>query len=458
MTVNDIPSIAIVKRLLDPFIILGTLYGIAFIVNQPITGQSFLMAVIIFLTSTIIYEKLDPHRPWRHAKMWPYVSSIFMGWMIIVMLLFLVAKTSGFSYQNKIIIPWLLVTPFVLITSHMVVRSFTRDRTKTLSVRSAVIVGANDVGFKLAESIGENPFLFMEIRGFFDDRKEVRELPKNPPTILGKMEDVIAYVREHNIKVVFISKPISAQPRINSLIDELHDTTASIYFLPDIYLFDLMQARFDTLGGIPVVAVCETPFTGINSLIKRATDVVFSLAIMVVLLPVLLAIALAIKLESPGPIIFKQRRYGLNGDEMRVYKFRSMTAVDDGAEIVQAQQDDPRITRLGAFLRRTSLDELPQFFNVLQGKMSIVGPRPHAVAHNELYRKKIKGYMLRHKARPGITGWAQIHGLRGETETLDKMKARIEFDLEYLRNWSLWLDLWIMIRTAAVFTGHGNAR
>jgi len=272
------------------------------------------------------------------------------------------------------------------------------------------------------------------------------------------MSDVIAYVRKHNIKVVFISKPISAQPRINSLIDELHDTTASIYFLPDIYLFDLMQARFDTLGGIPVVAVCETPFTGINSVIKRATDVIFSMAIMVVLLPILLTIALAIKLESPGPIIFKQRRYGLNGDEMRVYKFRSMTVVDDGAEIVQAQQNDPRITKLGAFLRRTSLDELPQFFNVLQGKMSIVGPRPHAVAHNELYRKKIKGYMLRHKARPGITGWAQIHGLRGETETLDKMKARIEYDLEYLRNWSLWLDLWIMIRTAAVFTGHGNAR
>jgi putative colanic acid biosynthesis UDP-glucose lipid carrier transferase len=458
MTVNDIPSIAIFKRLLDPFIILGTLYGIAFINHVPLTEQSFLVTVIIFLISTVVYEKLDPHRPWRHAKMWPYVSSIFTGWLIIIMLLFFVAKTSGLIYQEKIIIPWLLVTPFALIASHMLVRSFTKDRTKTLSVRSAIIVGANDLGFRLAESIAVNPFLFMEIRGFFDDRKEIRDLPKDPPTILGKMGDVIAYVRQHNIKVVFISKPISPQPRINNLIDELHDTTASIYFLPDIYLFDLMQARFDTLGGIPVVAVCETPFTGINNVIKRAIDVIFSLGILAVLSPVLLAIALAIKFESRGPIIFKQRRYGLNGDEMRVYKFRSMTVVDDGAEIVQAQRNDPRITKLGAFLRRTSLDELPQFINVLQGKMSIVGPRPHAVAHNELYRTKIKGYMLRHKARPGITGWAQIHGLRGETETLDKMKARIEFDLEYLRNWSVWLDLWIIIRTVAVFAGHGNAR
>jgi putative colanic acid biosysnthesis UDP-glucose lipid carrier transferase len=168
-------------------------------------------------------------------------------------------------------------------------------------------------------------------------------------------------------------------------------------------------------------------------------------------------IAVAVKLSSPGPIIFRQRRYGLNGEEILVYKFRSMTVAEDGAKVVQAKKGDQRVTKVGAFLRKSSLDELPQFINVLQGRMSIVGPRPHAVAHNEQYRKLIKGYMLRHKVKPGITGWAQVNGLRGETETLDKMEARINYDLDYLRKWSLWLDLWIIVRTVHVVAKRENA-
>ena len=171
----------------------------------------------------------------------------------------------------------------------------------------------------------------------------------------------------------------------------------------------------------------------------------------------MLGIAIAIKVTSPGPVIFRQRRYGLDGEEIIVYKFRSMTVCEDGARVVQATKNDQRVTRIGAFLRRTSLDELPQFFNVLQGRMSIVGPRPHAIAHNELYRKQIKGYMLRHKVRPGITGWAQVNGFRGETDTLDKMEARIAYDLDYLRRWSLALDLWIIARTVGVVLKRDNA-
>ena len=171
----------------------------------------------------------------------------------------------------------------------------------------------------------------------------------------------------------------------------------------------------------------------------------------------MLGIALAVKLTSPGPAIFKQRRYGLNGEEIIVYKFRSMRVSEDGQKIEQAQKNDPRITKIGAFLRRSSLDELPQFINVLQGRMSIVGPRPHAVAHNELYRKLIKGYMLRHKVKPGITGWAQVNGFRGETEVLEKMQARIEFDLDYMQNWSIWFDSWIIIRTVWVVLRRDNA-
>ena len=213
----------------------------------------------------------------------------------------------------------------------------------------------------------------------------------------------------------------------------------------------------DTVGGIPVVAVCETPFTGLDGAFKRGSDVVLSLLILLLLLPVLAITALAVKLSSPGPVIFRQRRYGLDGHEIIVYKFRSMSSQDDGDLVQQASKRDPRVTPVGAFLRRSSLDELPQFINVLQGRMSIVGPRPHAVAHNEMYRKLIKGYMLRHKVRPGITGWAQVNGYRGETETLEKMKARIDCDLEYLRNWSLRLDLFIIVKTVWVVFKNENA-
>jgi putative colanic acid biosynthesis UDP-glucose lipid carrier transferase len=257
--------------------------------------------------------------------------------------------------------------------------------------------------------------------------------------------------------MIFISLPMSSQPRILEIIDDLHDSTSSIYFLPDPNVFDLMQTRFSNIGGIPVVGVCESPFSGVDSVVKTVSDFVLALLILLLLSPLMLGIALAIVLTSPGPAIFRQRRYGLNGEEIIVYKFRSMTVSEDGSRVMQAQKNDPRVTRIGAFLRRTSLDELPQFINVLQGRMSIVGPRPHAVAHNELYRKLIRGYMLRHKVKPGITGWAQVNGWRGETEVLEKMQGRINHDLYYLRNWSLWLDLWIIMRTAWVVLQRNNA-
>lgn len=243
---------------------------------------------------------------------------------------------------------------------------------------------------------------------------------------------------------------MTSQPRIIKLLDELKDTTTSIYFLPDVFLTDLIQGRMGQVDGIPVVAVCETPFTGIDGIIKRLADIGFSALMIILLSPLLIAISIAVKLTSPGPVIFKQRRYGLDGKDILIYKFRSMTTCDNGDKIVQATKQDSRITPLGKFLRKTSLDELPQFFNVLQGRMSIVGPRPHAVAHNELYRKLIKGYMIRHKVKPGITGWAQVNGLRGETDTLDKMQARIEHDIDYLRNWSPRLDVYILFKTVWV--------
>jgi putative colanic acid biosynthesis UDP-glucose lipid carrier transferase len=217
--------------------------------------------------------------------------------------------------------------------------------------------------------------------------------------------------------------------------------------VPDVFGISIIQGRLQDIDGVPVVGICETPFTGTNELLKRVSDIVLASIILVLITPVLIAVAIGVKLSSPGPIIFKQRRNGLAGEEIIVYKFRSMRAEDDGNVVLQATRDDPRITRFGALIRRSSLDELPQFINVLQGRMSIVGPRPHAVAHNEEYRRLIKAYMVRHKVKPGITGWAQVNGLRGETESIEKMQARVEYDLEYLRNWSLVFDLQIIAKT-----------
>lgn len=459
MIVTDVPLVSFFQRVLDPLIIMGMLYMSTLLCGSPFTGYALVLMVLAFFISSSIFQWFDPYRSWRSGRMLHYARDIALGWGLTVVILLFLGYVSGLSgkYDRPSALLWFIATPLVLLSCHLAVRVTAVDPRKTDGVRSVLIIGANDLGMKFADVIERNPNLFMKLRGFFDDRTEDRRPPDFHHEMLGKMADIALFVRENNIKMIFISQPISAQPRIRKLIDELQDTTASVYFLPDIYIFDLMQARFDNVGGMPVIAICESPFTGFNSMIKRTSDIVLALVIQIMLTPIMLIVALSVKLTSPGPIIFRQRRYGLYGEEIMVYKFRSMTVAEDGAKVVQATKNDQRVTKVGAFLRRTSLDELPQFINVLQGRMSIVGPRPHAVAHNEQYRTLIKGYMLRHKVKPGITGWAQINGLRGETETLDKMEQRIRYDLDYLRNWSLWLDLWIVVRTITVVLKRENA-
>jgi putative colanic acid biosynthesis UDP-glucose lipid carrier transferase len=458
MTVNDIPLISFFQRVLDPLIIMGTLYLSALLFHEPFSGYMLVLMILAFFISSAVYQHIDPYRPWRSGRMWAYARDTVFGWCVTMAVLLFLGSSSGlkYFYDERVLLAWAIATPLILLSSHIAAR-LANSPGKSREVRSVIVVGANDVGLKFARVVDRHPNLFMAVRGFFDDRTEDRRPANMTHPILGKTSELVQYVREHGIKMIFISQPISAQPRIRKLIDELQDTTASVYFLPDVYIFDLMQARFDNVGGMPVIAICETPFMGLNSTIKRASDIVLSSIILLLLAPLMAVIAIAVKMSSPGPAIFRQRRYGLYGEEIIVYKFRSMCVMENGPSVVQAQKNDGRLTNIGGFLRRTSLDELPQFINVLQGRMSIVGPRPHAVAHNEQYRKLIKGYMLRHKVKPGITGWAQVNGLRGETATLDKMEARIQYDLDYLRNWSLWLDLWIVLKTVKVVLTRENA-
>lgn len=458
MAINDIPVVSFFKLLLDPFIIWGMLVLLTLVFGERFTGYYLALMIISYFVSSYVFEQLSIHRRWQDGNLLNYIRDIVVGWLIVVAMLILIGYASRLSYRysDKVILTWFTLTPFALLISHIIVRAIADEQRKNGGLRSAVIVGMNTTSIKLISRIKELPYLLIDILGYFDAR-DVDRIQDGIEPRLGGLSDVASYARNNNIDMIFISLPMSAQPRIREILDDLHDATASIYFLPDIFIFDLMQTHFNSVGGVPVVAICDSPYSGVDSVVKNVSDFFLATLILVLLSPLMLGIALVVKLTSPGPAIFRQHRYGLNGEKIVVYKFRTMKVSEDGARVEQAHKIDPRITKFGAFLRRTSLDELPQFINVLQGRMSIVGPRPHAVAHNELYRKLIRGYMLRHKVKPGITGWAQVNGLRGETETLDKMQSRIEHDLYYLQNWSIWLDLWIIMRTAWVVMRRDNA-
>jgi putative colanic acid biosynthesis UDP-glucose lipid carrier transferase len=323
--------------------------------------------------------------------------------------------------------------------------------------RTAVIVGVNQSSISLANKLTQHPEFCSNILGFFEDRSVARLEPLGHFPVLGKMAELAAYVRRERVDVIFISLPIRHIERVMNLLEDLRDSTSSIYYVPDVFFFDLIQSRTSEIEGVPVVALCETPFFGYRGVQKRVTDFGLTLLLLVPALPAMMLIAVAVTLTSAGPAIFRQRRYGLDGEQIIVYKFRSMRVTEDGAHIAQATRDDPRITAVGRFLRRYSLDELPQLINVLQGRMSLVGPRPHAVAHNEMYRKLIKGYMVRHKVLPGITGLAQVSGCRGETQDLAQMEARVGYDLNYLRYWSPSLDLRILFQTIRQMLGDKGA-
>jgi putative colanic acid biosynthesis UDP-glucose lipid carrier transferase len=353
---------------------------------------------------------------------------------------------------------WGLLTPLVqwlgVLAGRWVIR---RHAANVNHIRSAVILGASPQGIQLAEALIRQDQRAVDFIGFFDDRTDGRLPGEATHRLLGRLDEAARYITEFGIDEVYITVPLSQQPRLLAFLEQVQGTTASVYFVPDTFGIRIIQGRLDDLGGIPVVGLCETPFTGINALAKRASDIVLSLIIMTLVSPLLLLVAIGVKVSSPGPAIFRQKRHGLNGDEITVYKFRSMTTQDNGPEVKQATRGDSRITPFGAFIRRTSLDELPQFINVLQGSMSVVGPRPHAVAHNHQYRQLIKTYMVRHKVKPGITGWAQVNGHRGETDTLEKMQSRVECDLEYLRHWSLALDFQIIMKTIRLVFFDRNA-
>jgi putative colanic acid biosynthesis UDP-glucose lipid carrier transferase len=444
---------SLIAAFLEPSLTVLVYLVICAAFDEPI-GRTDLTLCLLIFALTFPGRNRFWDRPLNTAV---EVSSSWLS-LLFIMLLCGYATLSLRLFNPEVLLWWILVTPILqwlaYFSGRTVLRSLSR---RPENQRRAVVVGAGALGVKVSRAFRARGGIGLVFMGYFDDRADDRVDTEASVSRLGNLRQVAGYVQEQGVHEVYITLPLGSQPRIVELLEQVQGTTASVFFVPDVFGISIIQGRLQDMNGVPVVGLCETPFTGTNQLVKRFSDVVLATLILVLISPLLLCIALAVKLSSRGPVIFKQRRNGLAGEEIIVYKFRSMQVLDDGAVVPQATKDDPRVTRIGAFLRKTSLDELPQFINVLQGRMSIVGPRPHAVAHNEIYRQLIKAYMVRHKVKPGITGWAQINGHRGETDTVEKMQARVEYDLEYLRNWSLGLDLQIIARTIKLVFFDRNA-
>ena len=431
--------LASVNRILDAAIIWISLYLLRqyFQIEPDKQGLYVLPALLAIIIYFLVAELFSLYRLVRLTSLGEITKKICLIWVVVTIALLLIALAtkSSTDYSRLTIGSWLVLCPITLIFSHLALfKLFHHLSNQKNNLLSYAILGEGQSINALPEKIAQAPWAKFRLTGIFNSLPALLEELKTQP-----------------VDYVFLSYGSHEQQKIISAIRALEDSTASVYLVPDLLLSDLLGSRWIMLGDTPLVVINDHPFYGGWWALKKIEDLVLGSIILLLTLPLMAVIAIAIKLSSPGPVLFKQRRHGLNGEVIKIFKFRTMTSLEDGDVIVQATQEDSRITKIGKFLRRHSLDELPQFFNVLEGTMSIVGPRPHALAHNEHYRQLISGYMQRHKVKPGITGWAQAHGLRGETDTIEKMQKRVEYDLYYINHWSIGLDLKIIFLT--IFNG-----
>ena len=427
-------------------------------------GYKIALVVVLF-GAAALFPLLDLYKPWRGRTIWAEVRTLIFAWLCVVATVpaLVYATKTGDLYSRLWFGSWVLFTTALFILSRFIIRNISWwARQKGLNTRNVLIVGAGELGQKIKLNLGQNDWAGLNVVGYLDDNAllhgtEIDGIPVIGGTtrineLAGEKPDegVLPDAKKTKLKgidQVWVALPLSAKDKILEVSNILSDSAISVVFVPDIFLHDLLNHSVDDLAGMPVVNLRASPIEGTASTLKFVEDIVISVIAIILTAPIMMLIAIGVKLGSPGPVLFKQKRYGIDGREIVVWKFRTMRVMEDGNKVTQATKNDPRVTKLGAILRKTSLDELPQFFNVLQGRMSVVGPRPHAVAHNEQYRKIVDRYMWRCKVKPGITGWAQVNGWRGETDVVEKMEKRVEYDLEYLTNWNIWLDIKIIIKT-----------
>jgi putative colanic acid biosysnthesis UDP-glucose lipid carrier transferase len=447
---NNVNQFAFLYRLVDIAIIQFTWYFIILALGIDYNFEHFLLAMIATVSYTFVAEMFWLYRSWRAGALSEMLFSTVLSWMITLfpLLIFVFFAKVADHYSRVSLALWIMLTATSLCGWRAGFRLFLFNlRRRGFNSRNVAIIGLSDSGCMLAKELLEHPETGYRLVGIYDDRQPERLEETLRPFVRGSVEDGVLEAKAGATEVLFVGLPFSAKNRIEEIMRRLGDTTVDVHLIPDFFIYNLLHARIGQVGDIQTVSVYDTPMRGGWSFLKRLEDLVLASLILVVIAIPMLFIAIGVKLTSPGPVFFKQNRYGLDGRKISVLKFRSMRVTENGSKVTQATRNDSRITPFGAFLRSTSLDELPQFLNVLGGSMSVVGPRPHAVAHNEEYRKRVAFYMLRHKMKPGITGWAQVNGWRGETDTLDKMQKRIDFDLEYIRNWSLWMDFKILLAT-----------
>lgn len=427
---------------------LGAFYTNFYSLNSYIIAG--LSAVILF---GLISRFTEIYTSWSGRPLRDEAIRVVITWTLTFLCLIFIAfatKTSD-HFSRLVLVSWSITTPVLILLARYALRKiFSHFRRIGINNRTVAIVGITENGLRFARDLEKRPEYGYHVAGFYDERTDTsrsNNINLDAYEHLGDFDDLIASARKGEWDQIYFALPVEAKDRMLKLLDALSDSATPIRLLPDYFTTNLLQSKFIEIADTPVLCIYDSPFSADHAFLKRIEDIVVGIAILTLVSPIMLCIALAVKLTSKGPAIFKQTRYGLNGEKIKVWKFRSMTVCENGDTVTQASKNDVRFTPIGQFLRRTSLDELPQFINVIQGHMSIVGPRPHAVAHNEEYRSRIPGYMLRHLVKPGITGWAQINGWRGETNTIYKMEKRIEFDLEYMREWTLWLDIKIIFLT-----------
>ena len=426
------------------------LYGLARLFGVPVSAFFSKLTILVTVLSILLLQPSRNTAGELLAPRWKMPLDLMLRWSMLLIALAVIAYTTGYAphYPGTVLGVWAVTTPIVLVLATLALQQLARSvLCRPQNARNIVFVGFNKTSLHLAKRLKRHPELCMNVQGFFDDRSLQRLHVPEDIELRGSLTELPAFVRQHAVEAIFICLPLRHIRRVKDLLDDLGDTTASLYYVPDVLLAGNYATQTREMFGVPVIAMRESPFYGTRLAIKRIMDVAIASVALVILSPVFLAIALAIKFTSSGPILFRQRRYGLDGREIVIYKFRTMYVTEDKGWMDQARKDDPRVTPLGRHLRRWSLDEFPQLINVLQGRMSLVGPRPHAVAHNEEYRRLIRGYMARHKVPPGITGLAQIKGFRGETRKLQDMQGRVHWDLKYMSDWSLLLDLKILLMT-----------
>ena len=445
-------ELRILVRLFDISTIFLSMLFAVWIRKIELSDEYIIGSALTILLFSLVSSYQNLYRSWRIQNITDEIRKIITIWVISIGILlflgFVIKATIQFSRIAFGI--WILLALFTMIGWRIFVRlTLKYIRKKGRNIRIVTLAGAGVLGKRFAEKILNNPSMGLHIYGFYDDKKDDDSvyIGDRAFPILGNLDAMILDAKGKHFDTVYFTLPMKAEQRIKETVDGLADTSVSVYLIPNFFVFDLIQSQWINVDGIPLLSIFESPFLGTMGWLKRAQDILISATLLILLSIPMIIIACLIKITSRGPVIFKQRRYGMDGKEICVYKYRTMSVMEDGDNVPQAKKNDKRITSLGRLLRKTSLDELPQFINVLQNRMSIVGPRPHAIAHNQQYLGLISGYMRRHKVKPGITGWAQVNGWRGETDVLEKMEKRVEFDMEYIKNWSLWMDIKIILLT-----------